>query len=115
MKATTLDNIADGIATELFKHELEKVAGNIADVNTGATAKRKIVLTFEFSPDETREEAKVVVSSKATLAPVKAYSKTVYCGKHNGKPALYGADTKQIDMFDEGATPMTRKPGVANA
>ena len=115
MKVTTLDNIADGIATELFKHELQKVADNIADVNTGATQKRKITLTFEFTPSENRDEAKVVVASKATLAPVKAYQKTIYCGKNNGKAAIYSQDTKQIDMFDEDVTSLGKKREAAHA
>jgi hypothetical protein len=104
LKEITLDNIADGVALELFQHEMKKIARNIADQNTSPTTKRKVTLTFEFTPDEMRDEAKVHVSAKTTLAPTKGHTKTVWCGKKNGEAQLYGQDQKQIEMFDDGVT-----------
>ncbi len=100
-KETTLGNIADGAAGELFQHELKRIAKNIADPNTKATAKRKITLTFEFAPDDVREEVHVHVSIKASIANTKGYTKTVYAGKRNGVPTIFGSDVKQLNMFDE--------------
>lgn len=101
LKLAALTNIADGVAVELFQHEIAKVAKNIADQNTSATSKRSITLTFEFTPDDNREEVKVLVSSKSKTAPVKGYSKTVFCGKHDGVPTIFGQDTRQLDMLSE--------------
>jgi hypothetical protein len=101
MKKATLENVADGVAKELFAHELEKVMANVMDQNTSHKAKRTITMTFEFSPDETRDEVLVAVNSKAKLAPVKGYAKTMFTGKQDGKIALFGQDTKQIDMFTD--------------
>lgn len=109
MKKATLENIADGVAAELFSHELAKVMANIEDPNSSADAKRSITLTFEFSPDTDREEVKVLVSSKAKLTPVRSYGKTMYVGKQDGKTTLFGQDTKQTSIFSEGVTPMAQK------
>lgn len=115
MKEISLENIADGVAKELFTHELNKVANNIADANAGATAKRSITLKFDFAPDEEREEVKVTVSAKTSLAPIKSYTKTAYTGKRNGKPTLYSGDTKQTDMFDENVTGLAKKEKAGHA
>lgn len=111
MKASTLQNIADGAAVELFQHELAKIAANIADPNTKATAKRKVTLTFEFAPDEDREEVHCHVSAKSSLASTRGYGKTVYTGKMDGKPTIFSGDTKQMEMFSENVAQV--KPGKA--
>lgn len=114
MKKATLENIADGVAKELFAHELDKVMANIADVNTAATSKRQITLVFEFTPDEAREEVRVSVNSKSKLAQVKGYVKTLFSGKQDGKFSLFGQDTKQIDMFtaQSNVSPIAHSKGV---
>ena len=106
LKAVGLETIADGVAKEFFEHELAKIAANIFDKNTSPIGERTLTLKFAFKPDENREEVKVTVTSSTKLAPIKGHTKTVHAGRHNGKPALFGADTKQIDMFDapEGVT-----------
>jgi hypothetical protein len=114
MKAINLDNIADGVAKELFAHELEKISANIFDQNTSATAKRTITLKFTFTPDEEREEVKVVVDATSKVSAVKPYAKTAWLGKNNGKATLFGQDTKQLDMISDGVAPI-RKQGVVNA
>lgn len=101
MKELNLETVADGAAKELFAREMAAVSENIYDQNTGAKAKRKITMTFEFEPDESRDEVRVVVQAKSTLAPVKAVTKTAHVGKRNGKVTLFAQDTKQVDMFDE--------------
>jgi hypothetical protein len=104
MKHITLENIADGVAAELFAHELDKVVKNICDVNTEHKTKRQITLTFSFVPDESREETRIVVEAKSKLAQIKPCAKTAFIGKLNGKPAIFGQNTRQIDMFDNGVT-----------
>lgn len=106
IKEVSLDTIADGVALELFNHEMKSVVKNIMDQNTMATGKRKITLTFDFAPDDMREEVKVMVAVKSDLQPIKGYNKTVFTGKKNGEHTLYAADTKQINMFDNGVAPL---------
>lgn len=101
MKEITLETVNDGAAKELFARELQNISANINDQNTKAKGKRSLTLTFEFEPDDAREEVKVTVQARAKLMPIKAYTKTAHLGKRNGKVTLYSSDTKQIDMFDE--------------
>lgn len=102
----SLDTIADGVALELFKHEMKNVCDNIKDPNTAAMGKRKITMTFEFSPDAEREEVRCNVSVKSALEPIKGYNKTLYTGTKNGQNTLYAHDTKQISMFDQEVSPI---------
>lgn len=112
LKAAELANIADGVANELFQHEIDKVARNITDLNTAPTVKRSVTLTFEFVPSEEREEVKVHVKAKCSLAPTKGYSKTVYCGKQDGKPTILADDPKQLDMFSKGTAQLKTQQAV---
>ena len=47
---------------------MDKVIQNILDPNTKATAKRKITLTIELTPDDERRTIGVSVTAKSTLA-----------------------------------------------
>ncbi len=116
MKPAGLANIADGVAQELFAHEIKRIAANIADPNTAAAAKRKITLEFEFAPDEDRQEVKVHVSAKSSMAPTKGYSKTIYTGLRNKEPTLLSDDPKQTTFLDEGLTVIkSKREDTANA
>lgn len=102
LKEVTLSTVADGVAQELFQHEIMKIAANILDPNTSAETKRKLTLSFEFAPDEDRDEVKCFVEVKTTLAPTKGHAKTVHMGKKNGGiPVILDSDTKQTDLFEE--------------
>lgn len=62
--------MARGAFQERVDYEMTRVIDNILDVNTKATAKRKITLTITLAPDEYRQQIGVAVQAKATLAPV---------------------------------------------
>lgn len=102
MKEITLENIAGGVAAELFNRELKAIGRNIADVNTKSKTKRSITLTFDFTPDEDREEVSLSVMSVSKLAPVKECSKTIYFGKERtGEGKFYEQEIQQTDLFEE--------------
>lgn len=61
--------MARGAIAERVDYEMNRVIDNILDPNTKATGKRKIVLTIEFQPDDTREVIPVSVTAKSTLVP----------------------------------------------
>ena len=50
LKKVDLNTVGGGAAPELFMRELEKIAENITDLNTDASATRKITMTFVFKP-----------------------------------------------------------------
>lgn len=69
MQHINLEQFAGGAFTAQINRELKKVAENIQDPNTDATAKRKITVVMEFMPNESRDFVTTGVQAKATLAP----------------------------------------------
>lgn len=69
MQHINLEQFAGGAFTAQINRELKKVAKNIQDPNTDATAKRKITVVMEFKPNEARDFVTTGVQAKATLAP----------------------------------------------
>ena len=88
----SLTNLGNGAVEEQFNHVLAKVLENIEDPNTDWKDKRAITLLVEFVPDEERGQGKMVVSVKATLAPIKPFRNTVLFGRMDGKPAAREMD-----------------------
>ena len=60
-------SMARGAFEERVDYEMDKVIQNILDPNTKATAKRKITLTIELTPDDERRTIGVSVTAKSTL------------------------------------------------
>lgn len=60
--------MAKGAFQERVDYEMSRVIDNILDLNTKATAKRKITLTIELTPDDERRQIHVAVTAKSTLA-----------------------------------------------
>lgn len=58
--------------------EMDKVIQNILDPNTKATAKRKITLTIELTPDDERHTIGVSVTAKSTLAATNPVATALY-------------------------------------
>ena len=62
--------MVNGAIRERVDYEVKKVIDNILDVNTEAKAKRKIKLTIELKPDDSRQVISLAASAKSELAPV---------------------------------------------
>lgn len=112
LKKVTLDNVAGGVAAELFEREIQEIALNINDHNTSAIAKRKITMTFEFTPDAERREVAVLIGAKSALAPVRPMKHTIFCGRIDGLPQMLGTDPSQmeLDLNSVDVAPIIRKP-----
>lgn len=76
-KKSVLEMAMGGIA-EVIDREVDRVICNVMDPSTKPTAKRKIVLTMTFEPDEFRQRLDMDVQARSTLAPV-APIKTALC------------------------------------
>lgn len=61
--------MARGAFEERVDYEMDKVIQNILDPNTKATAKRKITLTIELTPDDERRQIQVSVTAKRVPSP----------------------------------------------
>lgn len=58
-----------GAFQELADYEMSRIIENIADVNTNPTQKRKLTITLELIPDDTRQNIVVKCDVKSKLAP----------------------------------------------
>ena len=70
--------MAMGAIAEITDYEVERVVANIMDPNTAATAKRKITLTIELTPDDERRTIGVSVTAKSTLAATNPVATALY-------------------------------------
>lgn len=61
--------MGNGRILEKVDYELPRLMQNLFDPNTKATAKRKMVITLEFSADEERENITVDTTVKLSLVP----------------------------------------------
>lgn len=78
INAKSLLEMNGGAFMERTDYEVKKVLDNILDANTKAVEKRKITLTFTFSPDENRTGISVALSVKSTLAPTMPSGTSLY-------------------------------------
>lgn len=52
--------MARGAIQERADYEMARILANIMDANTSATVKRKLTLTLELKPDDTRQNISVI-------------------------------------------------------
>lgn len=75
---TSLIDMANGGFKEIMDREVCNVIDNILDVNTKATAKRKVTVTLEFTPDDSRFNIRVASTVKTSLATINPVTTTLY-------------------------------------
>lgn len=77
--------LAGGAVKEAIEYALEDIFQNIKDLNTKAEKPRKLTLTIEFKPDESRQVIKTSVNTKTTLVPVNSISTQLLLDKVGNK------------------------------
>lgn len=85
-------SMARGAFEERVDYEMDKVIQNILDPNTKATAKRKITLTIELTPDDERRTIGVSVTAKSTLAATNPVATALLCHLWTGNGELVVAE-----------------------
>ena len=63
----SIDQLANGAVAERINAEMNKIADNILDFNTEAKKKRKLTITVEYLPNETRRIVATSIDVKSTL------------------------------------------------
>lgn len=76
-----LSELNDGAAQEQIDKELEKIMKNILDLDTEAKLKRKLTITVDFVPDDSRRVITTDVQVKSTLAPQERTTTTMLAGR----------------------------------
>ena len=70
--------MAQGGFLEQVDHEMAKVIDNIVDPNTKATGKRKITVTMELTPDDSRQKIMVSFTTKLALVTTNPLTTSLY-------------------------------------
>ena len=70
--------MARGAIQEREDYEMSRLLANILDANTSATAKRKLTITLELKPDDTRQNIAVSCAAKSTLAATNPVTTSLY-------------------------------------
>lgn len=77
--------LAGGAVKEAIEYALEDIFQNIKDLNTKAEKARKLTITIEFKPDESRQVIKTSVNTKTSLVPVNSISTQLLLDKVGNK------------------------------
>ena len=93
---SSIMQMAKGAFNERVDYEMTKVIDNILDPNTKATAKRKITLTIELTPDDERENIGVAVQAKSTLAATNPVTTSLFITKGSNGQKIVGEMVPQI-------------------
>lgn len=80
-----INALAGGAVKEAIEYALEDIFQNIKDLNTKAEKARKLTLTIEFKPDESRQVIKTSVNTKTSLVPVNSISTQLLLDKVGNK------------------------------
>ncbi len=75
--------MAKGAFQERVDLEMSKIIENILDPNTKPTQKRKLTMTIEFAPDDSRTDIAVNVVVKSNLAPTVPARTSLYIAGDN--------------------------------
>ena len=101
LEPINLGSIARGAGLELFNIEIAKVAANIDDKSTDATATREITIKFKFKPDPERKSLQVTTKATSKLAPVSDHASRAYLGKdESGNTYVFDQDPRQDILFE---------------
>lgn len=98
----SLSNICGGAVEEIFQRELKNVLENIADVNTDAEAKRKIIFEFAVIPFEDRSGAQVEFACSSKLVPTERVKGTMFLAHRGPNIIAVPHDPKQNRFTFEG-------------
>ena len=87
MNRKSLLQMAMGAIEERVDYEMGRVIDNILDPNTKATAKRKITVSLELTPDDARKTISVAATAKSALVPTNPIATSLYitADPHDGE------------------------------
>ena len=111
--------MARGALMERADYELTRIVENIMDINTPATKARKLTVTIDLRPDETRQMVVISATAKSTLAATTPIQSTFWMeSDENGLPVMREALAESPDQtilpeVEEQAQPVIAMLGKA--
>ena len=111
--------MARGALMQRADYELTRIVENIMDINTPATKPRKLTVTIDLRPDETRQMVVISATAKSTLAATTPIQSTFWMeSDENGLPVMREALAESPDQtilpeVEEQAQPVIAMLGKA--
>jgi hypothetical protein len=96
-----IGNVCGGAVDEVFQREMTEVLKNIADPNTPAESKRKIVLEFTITPGHTREVAEIEFRCASKIVPATSAKGSIFLAKRHGSVQAFTRDPRQETLFKQ--------------
>lgn len=111
-ESVSVATLGGGVILPRLDAELQRVASNILDPDTKATAAREITLKIKIKPDDQRDFASVEIAVGAKLAAAKPQATKVFINQtRSGDVIVSERDTRNGDLFEaEGETPAPNVP-----
>ena len=101
--------MCNGAFQERADYEMSRLIENIMDVNTDATAKRKLTIALELIPDANRQNIAVKCNVKSALAPISPVVTMLYAAAEDtlvemvpqipGQVAMDGSETGEAKIL----------------
>lgn len=98
-----------GAFMERVDYEMAGIIENILDENTDATKTRKITITLELKPDESRQNISLSCTAKSTVAPTKPVTTFLYVADEEtivemapqipGQQDMYGTEQEAMPLL----------------
>lgn len=111
--------MARGALMERADYELTRIVENIMDINTPAIKPRKLTVTIDLRPDETRQMVVISATAKSTLVATTPIQSTFWMeSDENGLPVMREALAESPDQtilpeVEEQAQPVIAMLGKA--
>lgn len=100
IESLNLANLGAGAAVEKWGEELQRVAENILDPNTEATAKRELLLRVALKPTKERRDVEITISVSTKLAAQIAVQTRAFVGmdRQTGQVVIAEHNTNQLAL-----------------
>jgi hypothetical protein len=99
-EALTIENIGDGVLSELFAREMKTIVKNMSDNNTELAPARELNIKIKLKPNPERDYAAVSIKCSSKLAPVKLVESSIV---FEGDQSFYKTG-KEVELFPENVT-----------
>lgn len=100
-----INKLAGGAIQESIHYGLEEVFKNILDPNTEPEKARKLTITMELKPDESRQIIRTKTTCKTSLVPTNSITTQMLLGKEGEKivaTELLKHDPNQVSLDEYG-------------
>lgn len=105
-----IGNINEGAMVKGFEIELQKALENVADLNTPATATRKVRLELVLKPHSDRVKIETEFKCSSTLAAIETHKSAIFLGRGEEGLVAFDGDPRQMSLWSKPKPKEAPKP-----